>query len=92
MSTMPIQKKKKLPPGSIVPDMDEVPPEVVQRIRDAQDVESFLKANPDISPAPPAYKTNAEYLKENEMNKERMRRSMRYSETIKELQNPKGKK
>jgi hypothetical protein len=36
MSTMPIQKKKKLPPGSIVPDMEEVPMSEIQRVMDMQ--------------------------------------------------------
>lgn len=36
MSTMPIQKKKKLPPGSIVPDMEEVPISEIQRVMDMQ--------------------------------------------------------
>jgi hypothetical protein len=92
MSTMPIQKKKKLPPGSIVPDTDDVPVEVIQRMKDERETEKYLKANPDVTPAPSAYKNNDEYLKENEANKERMKRSMRYSETLKELENPKKKK
>ena len=36
MSTMPVQKKKKLPPGSIVPDMEEVPMSEIQRVMDMQ--------------------------------------------------------
>lgn len=92
MSTMPIQKKKKLPPGSIIPDTDDVPVEVIQRMKDERESEEYLKANPDVTPAPRAYKNNDEYLKENEANKERMKRSMRYSETLKELENPKKKK
>jgi len=36
MSTMPIQKKKKLPPGSIIPDMEEVPMSEIQRVMDMQ--------------------------------------------------------
>jgi hypothetical protein len=92
MSTMPIQKKKKLPPGSIVPDTDDVPAEVIQRMKDEKETEKYRKANPDVAPAPSAYKNNDEYLKENEANKERMKRSTRYSETLKELENPKKKK
>ena len=33
---MPVQKKKKLPPGSIVPDMEEVPMSEIQRVMDMQ--------------------------------------------------------
>lgn len=69
----------------------EVPEEVIQRMKDEKEVEDYLKANPDVTPAPKAYKNNEEYLKENEANKERMKRAKRYSDTIKELQNPKGK-
>lgn len=69
----------------------EVPEEVIQRMKDEKEVEEYLKANPDVTPAPKAYKNNEEYLKENEANKERMKRAKRYSDTIKELQNPKGK-
>jgi hypothetical protein len=91
MSTMPIQKKKKLPPGSIIPDTDGVPAEVIQRMRDKEESEKYLKANPDIKPSTQPYKDNAEYLKEEELNRERMKRSKRYSETLKELENPKKK-
>ena len=69
----------------------EVPEEVIQRMKDEKEAEDYLKANPDVTPAPRAYKNNEEYLKENEANKERMKRAKRYSDTIKELQNPKGK-
>lgn len=91
MSTMPIQKKKKLPPGSIVPDTGDVPAEVIQRMKDEKETEKYLKANPDITPSSQPYKNNAEYLKEEELNRERMKRSKRYSETLKELENPKKK-
>jgi hypothetical protein len=70
----------------------EVPAEVIQRMKDEKEAEDYRKANPDVTPAPAAYKNNDEYLKENEANKERMKRSNRYSETIKELENPKKKK
>lgn len=69
----------------------EVPEEAIQRMKDEKEAEEYLKANPDVTPAPRAYKNNEEYLKENEANKERMKRAKRYSDTIKELQNPKGK-
>jgi len=44
MSTMPIQKKKKLPPGSIVPDMEEVPISEIQRVMDMQQSSLIKKA------------------------------------------------
>lgn len=44
MSTMPIQKKKKLPPGSIVPDMEEVPMSEIQRVMDEQQGSLVKKA------------------------------------------------
>ena len=92
MSTMPIQKKKKLPPGSIVPDTGDVPAEVIQRMKDEKETEKYLKANPDVTPAPAPYKTNAEYLKEEAENREKMLRNKRYSDTMNELMNPPAKK
>jgi len=81
----PVKKKKNYyEPG-------DVPAEVIQRMKDQEEVEKYLKANPDVAPAHEPYKNNDEYLKENEANKERMKRAKRYSDTIKELQNPKGK-
>ncbi len=44
MSTMPIQKKKKLPPGSIMPDTDEVPMSEIQRVMDQQQGNLVKKA------------------------------------------------
>lgn len=44
MSTMPVQKKKKLPPGSIVPDMEEVPMSEIQRVMDMQQGSLVKKA------------------------------------------------
>lgn len=85
MATPMKKKKDYYEPG-------EVPAEVIQKMKDNAEVEEFLKANPDVAPAPKAYKNNDEYLKENEANKERMNRSKRYSDTIKELENPKKKK
>lgn len=44
MSTMPIQKKKKLPPGSIVPDMEDVPISEIRRVLDMQQDSLIKKA------------------------------------------------
>lgn len=74
----------------------DVPQSEITRIKqeaaDKEERDAYLKANPSVAPAPEAYKNNDEYLKENEANKERMKRSARYSETLKELENPKKKK
>jgi hypothetical protein len=75
---------------------DEVPQELVNKIKqdeaDKADVEKFLKDNPDVTPAPAPYKTNAEYLKEEAENREKMLRNKRYSDTMNELMNPPVKK
>ena len=44
MSTMPMQKKKKLPPGSIVPDTDDVPISEIMRVMDEQQNSLVKKA------------------------------------------------
>jgi hypothetical protein len=44
MSTMPMQKKKKLPPGSIMPDTDDVPISEIQRVMDMQQSSLIKKA------------------------------------------------
>lgn len=73
-----------------------VPMEVVNKMKqdeaDKADVEKFLKDNPDVTPAPAPYKTNAEYLKEEAENREKMLRNKRYSDTMNELMNPPAKK
>lgn len=75
---------------------DEVPQELVNKIKqdeaDKADVEKFLKDNPDVAPAPAPYKTNAEYLKQEADNREKMLRNKRYSDTMNELMNPPVKK
>ena len=75
---------------------DEVPQEVVNKMKqdeaDKADVEKFLKDNPDVTPAPAPYKTNAEYLKEEAENREKMLQNKRYSDTMNELMNPPVKK
>lgn len=69
----------------------DVPQSEIDRMKDMTEQEAYLKANPDIKPSTQPYKDNAEYLKEEELNRERMKRSKRYSETLKELENPKKK-
>jgi hypothetical protein len=54
MSTMPMQKKKKLPPGSIMPDTDDVPISEIQRVMDMQQgnlVKKAIEQGRFISPA-----------------------------------------
>jgi hypothetical protein len=76
-------------------EMGDVPQSEIDRMKQEQsdkaDQEAYLKSNPDMSPSSQPYKNNAEYLKEEELNRERMKRSKRYSETLRELENPRKK-
>ena len=72
-------------------EMGDVPQSEIDRMKDMTEQEAYLKANPDIKPSTQPYKDNAEYLKEEELNRERMRRSKRYSETLRELESPRKK-